>query len=134
MKFIEWNPDYELEIKIVDQQHQKLIDIINELHDAMLQRHSREKLPKILQALTDYTLIHFRTEEELMQRYNYKHKASHHDEHENFVKKVLEWKAQLEKNYTISIEIVHYLKEWLNEHILATDKDMATFLREKGIK
>ena len=63
MGFITWSDDWALGIKKIDIQHQKLIQIINDLNDAMREGHGKDKLGTTLQELYLYTQYHFREEE-----------------------------------------------------------------------
>ena len=72
MSFIKWSEDYSVGIEKIDMQHKKLVSYINELHDAMKDGQSNSVIGDILNKLVKYTKEHFSTEEEYMQKYNYK--------------------------------------------------------------
>ena len=63
MALIEWNDEYSVKVKEIDQQHMKLVNLINELHLAMKEARGREVVGKILTDLISYTKFHFSTEE-----------------------------------------------------------------------
>lgn len=66
MSLITWSDSYSVKNMQMDDQHRKLVDLINDLHGAMKLGQGRQKLGTILDALVDYTRTHFRSEELLM--------------------------------------------------------------------
>ncbi|KJU82799.1 hemerythrin-like, metal-binding domain protein, partial [Candidatus Magnetobacterium bavaricum] len=66
MPFIVWNDNIGLGIREIDDQHKALIDIINNLFDAMSAKRANEILSGIFKELIDYTRYHFSAEEGLM--------------------------------------------------------------------
>ena len=79
MALIDWNPVYSVKVKKFDDQHKKLIDLINELHDAMKAGQGDTMLGKILQSLVTYTQVNFGEEINTLQSCGYpeltRHKA-----------------------------------------------------------
>lgn len=129
---MKWQDSYNLKIKKIDMQHQRLVDLINGLHAAMKTSQNTEKVGKTLDSLVDYTTKHFSYEENLMTRYDYPDYPDHKVLHENLVKKVLSFKRRIEnKEAFVSMELMEFLKEWLIDHILGTDKKYAPFFIEK---
>lgn len=132
MAFMEWNDRLVTGVKEADDQHKKLVSLVNDLYDAMKQGKGKEITDKILDELVKYANYHFGTEETLMTKYGYPDLANHKREHENFkvkIKEFLDKKAKGEA--TLSIEIMNFLKEWLVKHIMGTDKKYGPFLVEK---
>lgn len=132
MAFIEWSEKFLTGVKEADEQHKKLVEVVNELYEAMKQGKGKEVLDKILDELVKYADYHFSTEETLMSKYGFPELAAHKKEHENFkvkIKEFLEKKAKGE--VTLSIEVMNFLKEWLVKHIMGTDKKYGPFLQQK---
>ncbi len=71
MALMQWNDSLSVNIKEVDDQHKKLVAIINELHDAMRAGSGNAVLGNIFSKLTQYVASHFATEEKLMSTHNY---------------------------------------------------------------
>ncbi len=134
MPYIDWNDDLSVLVKSFDEQHKKLISLINKLYDAMKERKGREILGEILNELIEYTKFHFKSEEDLMLKYNYPAYNEHLEEHSKLTKEVLLFKEKYEKrDIFISSEVLLFLKDWLTHHILETDKKYGVFFKEKGI-
>ena len=119
----------------IDKQHKKLVDMINDLYDAMKIGKGKESVGKILNGLIAYTATHFMLEEKYFDKFGYPDKANHKKEHAAFVKRVNEFKTGFEAGkVTLTIEIMNFLSEWLVKHIKVTDKNYSKFFNEKGLK
>lgn len=135
MAFIEWNESLSVNVAVIDGQHQKLIAMINELHEAMSQGKGRTVLGRIVSGLVSYTESHFRTEEKYFDIYGYPEALSHKKEHADFVAKVSEFKDGVEQGkIALSIEIMNFLSDWLRNHIKGVDKKYLSFFNEKGLR
>ena len=134
MVFIEWVESYSVNIKEIDDQHKKLIEILNRVHDAMKAGQGKKAISGALSELIDYTSYHFKTEENLFQQYGYPDLIKHTEEHDELTRKAIDLKASFDKGRLINnIEIIIFLKDWLNTHILDTDKKYSEFLNSKGV-
>ena len=129
-----WKPEYSVKIEIIDQQHKKLLDAINVLHDAMKKGKGKEVLSEIFDKLSDYIATHFATEEEFFAKYGYPELGAHKLEHDNFIKKIEELKIRFHEGKTkSSVDLSVFLSTWFHDHMLPTDKKYAKFLNEKGV-
>lgn len=133
MVLIQWKSEYETGIAKIDMQHKELIKMINELHEAMGAGKGKEVLGGLLERLINYTIMHFSTEEDLMLKYKYEESNSHLAKHKDLRDKV----SELKKNYdsgkvVISMNVMTFLKEWLQTHIVGTDVKFGKFLKENG--
>lgn len=134
MPIMQWNVNYSVNIKEIDEQHKRLIDLINDLHDAMKIGQGKDAMGNVLNELADYTLYHFGTEEKLFERYKYLELPEHKKQHDDLTKQVLDLKAKLDKGQSlVTVEIMGFLKDWLNNHILKSDKKYGAFLNGKGV-
>ncbi len=135
MALINWNSDLSVNVAEIDQQHQKLISMINELNDAMKQGKSKDIMGKIVGDLISYTATHFKTEEKYFAQFQYPDADSHNKEHSAFVQKVTGVKERFENGQiSLSIEIMNFLRDWLQKHIKGTDKKYSKLFNENGLK
>jgi len=135
MALANWQDSYSVKIDQIDNQHKKLFGYINEIHEAMKNRTTKDELGKIIDKLVNYTVDHFRTEEKYFDMYNYPDKANHKVEHEVFIDRVNTFKDDFTSGkLLVSLEIINFLRDWLVNHINGTDKKYAPFLIEKGVK
>ena len=130
-----WSDTYSVNIGIVDMQHKNLVNIINELHRAMIGGKAKQELGKILSELVKYTQVHFKTEENLMESHSYPDYANHKLQHEHLTKTVQEFQSKFQKSEVgLTLDVMEFLKDWLGKHILATDKKYTAFLNSKGVR
>ena len=134
-KYLVWKDDYSVGIDSIDQQHKKLVNLINHLQTAIDYSTGKEFEQDALDELVDYTKTHFTYEEGLMRDNDYPDFEAHKAQHEEMFKKVAEVLAEYEKNQdTAMSNAVVYLKEWLINHINGTDKQYSSYLIGKGVK
>ncbi len=129
-----WNYSLETGIRQIDQQHRKLIELINELEIAHENGRNAEALKNVLPRLTAYAQFHFKTEERLMEHLTSStHKAHHISEHRKFAKEVIliETVDCVEPTKTV-VRLLDYLKSWLVNHIMKTDKELAGYILTRG--
>ena len=134
MSHIAWDEKYSVNIQVIDEQHKKIIEVLGKLFDEMGKKKSREILKAILDQIIWYAGEHFATEEIFMKQYNFPGYEEHKKEHEAFKEKV----AVFQKDFAaekeaLSMNMVRFLTDWLDHHILEIDKQYGPFLNEKGV-
>ena len=135
MPLIAWSDIYAVNIHEVDDQHQKLISIMNSLFDAMQLGEGQAVVRAVLKELIDYTAYHFRMEEGLFRKYGYPELAAHKKEHEALAAAVEKFLVEFESgNKYITIDLLNFLSEWLFNHIQEVDKRYVAFLHSKGVQ
>lgn len=131
---IPWKEEYDTGLEEIDLQHKQLVNILNKLFDAMAVGKGKQILESILNDLTIYTVKHFSAEERFMVVYAYPGISDHKTEHEALVDEVKKFKSDYTNGNTkITVGIANYLKEWLLNHILGSDKQLVNYLKEKGL-
>ena len=129
MAFMQWDETYEVKVGIMDEQHQRLFELINQFNDAIREKKTKQGLSELLKGLADYTVYHFHSEEHMMKLKRYPNYETHKSAHESFITKVAEFQERVDQGrLLIPIEVANFLKEWLTNHILVTDKRLAAFL------
>jgi hemerythrin len=134
MALIEWNNSLSVDIREIDEQHRTLVGFLNSLFDAMKAGKGKDVLGKVLSDLVKYTVFHFATEEKYFKTYAYPDFVKHKQEHEYLTKKAADLKGKFDRGEAvITVEVMQFLKDWLNGHILGADKKYSPFLRGKGL-
>jgi hemerythrin-like metal-binding protein len=118
----------------MDQEHQRLIDLINKLYAAMREGRGKDAIGLVLDELIDYTKTHFAHEEQLMRESSYAGYDDQKRAHEALVTQVLEAKQKFAAGTALSQEIMSFLKSWLINHIQGMDKQYGPAMNKKGIK
>lgn len=134
MALLEWNDKFSVTIRKFDDQHKKLVGMVNQLHDAMKVGKGREVLGDILRSLTQYTVTHFSDEEQMMKLHNYPGYEEHKKEHNKLVLQVRETlEAHSRGKNIITQDIMEFLKKWLTDHIMDNDRKYGPYLKSKGV-
>ena len=124
---IKWKDDYKIGVEEIDEQHKRLFEIANRAYELLEDKFCIDKYSKIvdiLEELNDYTVYHFKTEEEYMMGIGYKRFLSQKVEHDEFVKKLSDIdfdKIDEDQNKYI-LGILDFAVNWIAEHILTKDK------------
>ena len=134
-QLITWSDRLSVGIPRIDAQHQTLVEMINELHTAMMAGQGSAAVGKTLDGLVAYTLSHFATEEELMKRTAYTRYEQHKAEHNKLSAqaKLLQAKAKTAK-VMLTLEVATFLQRWLIDHIASQDKAYSAHLLAAGVK
>ena len=123
MAVIQWSVQLSVGVPAIDSQHKQLINMINDLYDAMMGGKGSEALDKIIKDLVVYTKIHFRDEEAFMEKHGYPGLAQHKLVHEKLKTQVMDVLGKLQSGKMVaSVSVGNFLKDWLKNHILSEDK------------
>ncbi|PAB58423.1 bacteriohemerythrin [Anaeromicrobium sediminis] len=133
-----WKEEYSCNIKSIDDQHKELLKIGSSLYEMVrLKKHedNYDELVQILNELKDYTLYHFQAEEKLMEEYGYEELFLHKFEHKSFLKKLegLELDELDEKQFDMTMDLIVFVANWIEQHILKSDLKYKEFFNSKGI-
>ena len=132
---VEWNDRLSVCIEEIDDQHKKLVGIINQLYQAFKAGTASEQLNQIVEQMYDYTDYHFETEEKYFRKFGYEDSEEHTKEHKAFLKKALEFKRdQRNGKVTAPYEVMLFLKNWLINHIMGSDQKYAELFKMNGLK
>ena len=133
----QWDSTLETGYEKVDKQHKQLVETLNSLIMASKEGKDSEEIFKVLDFLTGYTIMHFKTEEDLMIKYDYVDYRTHKSYHDDFKVTVGQLSKRLvdEGPTADMINIVTTaIGEWLLNHIKGDDFRMAAFVQshDKG--
>jgi hemerythrin-like metal-binding protein len=127
-KVVQWSDSYSLGLPEIDDQHKTLIDLMNDLWAAIAANAPIEDNQKILLRLEQYTVAHFGAEETMMRTMGYPDFEAHRAAHQGFVKRLQAEGERLQKGERLNLDILHFLRDWLVNHILVSDKAYAAYL------
>jgi hemerythrin len=133
--FFPWSAKYQVGIAFADVQHKQLVDIINRLHQALVDGQGRVVIGRTLDELIRYTKAHFAVEEQVLQSCGYPDFRAHRSEHECLAYAVLEFYQRLMSNEMgLTPQSADFLKDWLGKEILDVDMKFAPYLKGKGVR
>lgn len=118
-----WSKDLNTGIDVIDRQHQRIVEYINELDDARSSGHKMEDIGNVIDELVDYTLSHFAFEESMQEEAHYPFLKAHKRVHEMFVNKVASLQHRFSLGEDVSEEMHKLLFNWLYNHIKRDDAD-----------
>lgn len=134
MPLIQWGPELQLGIQSIDDQHLKLVKMINVLYGAMSQGQGDAVVGRVLDSLSLYVDKHFSYEEALFAEHGYPQQAAHKKMHQALASRLHDLKLQFEQGEkVITIDLMQFLKMWLENHIQIEDRAFAPFLMEQGV-
>ncbi|MBE0615751.1 MAG: hemerythrin family protein [Burkholderiales bacterium] len=138
MELIQWNDRLKLGIEVVDRQHERLVEIINRLNEAMTQGRGADVIGEILDELIIYTATHFSMEEKYFAQFDYADAAEHKLEHDALIEKVTAFADDLEKaqgsvRSALATELLQFLGIWWRYHMMDTDSKFVALFKERGL-
>ena len=135
LPLIEWSDAISVGIDAIDDQHKVLIELINRLHQASAGKSDKAVLRKILGDLVDYTVEHFKFEEDFMTQSEYPGYEQHKAAHVALVGQVTDLVAAFDAGKAkLGGEVFQFLRSWLNGHIRGTDRRYSKHFLEHGMR
>jgi len=130
----DWNNTYSVGIDSVDRQHQNLFALARELHAAMMTGEGKASLTRTLERLVQYTAVHFAHEERFMRLHDYPDKVAHKAEHDLLTRQVVKFQEDFTAGrVTITIQLLTFLKDWLEKHIKGSDMKYAPYMKQRSV-
>lgn len=125
---ITWTDDLDTGIDVIDKQHRRIVDYINDLEVANASG-NKESVRRVLDDLVDYTMSHFAFEESLQEEAGYKYAKPHKKVHDLFVRRVNDYVERFRLGEDVSDGLHQMLTSWLINHIKRDDADYVGAVR-----
>lgn len=126
-----WKKSYEIGVAEIDMQHRRLVGMINELSDAMMERRGQRAVKHVLDELKDFIVEHFETEESVMEKSGYPDLPQHRIKHVELTRQVLEFREKARGDQQLeAIELLDFLCDWLRNHMMVFDKEVGKYLKD----
>ena len=125
--YIAWNDYYSVGDESLDAQHKQLLGLINELYGAMEQGADHAAVRTLLERLLQYTLQHFKYEEEVMLAHDYPDLIRHKAIHDKMRQKTIDFRENAD--LVTGRDLLIFLKEWWCNHIQEQDRKYAPYLK-----
>ena len=131
--YLKWEPQYSVGVEILDEQHRKLFDIVNDLTDE-IEMGSKNLLP-VIHDLVNYLSVHFKQESIVMMESNYPGYMKHSREHHDFTEKVKTFLQDCERgDEELGTKMIVFLKEWIFNHTTRLDMEYAHYIKDMAEK
>jgi len=130
-----WSSKYSVGVRALDDQHRRLVGILNALHAAMLKGQAQKIAGPLLDDLLIYTRDHFSTEERMMSEAGFPGLAEHRAKHQELGGQVGDYVIRYRKgDSTIYIQLLIFLRDWLANHIQKEDLEYGPCLNAHGMR
>lgn len=134
MPIVVWCDEYNVNVKEIDTQHQKMLELVNNLHTAVEACVDKNSLQNSLVELVDFTRMHFSTEEQLMKQYDYPELKKHHKEHRILLKHMSDLVVAVSNGQQPTFYSDYDVSsDWAMIHISEHDKSLGAFLNSKNV-
>lgn len=125
-----WTNDLNTGIEVIDNQHRRIVDYINQLGTA-IKRRNRDAVGTVLNELVDYTVSHFAFEESLLEEVGYQYAKPHKAVHEMFIKRVSGYQEKHNAGEEVGPQLYAMLSTWLIHHIKRDDMAYVSEVKAK---
>jgi hemerythrin len=132
---IVWTDQMAVGVKLLDNDHKKLVLLINKLHDGLVNNRDKQALDSVFESLVRFTRVHFAHEEQLLFETGYHGAEAHKQEHESMIQKIVDLQARFRSGAPMAMYMdgVELLKSWLFNHMYGADQQYAPYLEAKGV-
>ena len=134
MALLAWSKKYSVGVKKLDDQHEAFMGSLNDLHSAMMMGKGQEIGGPLLDKLVKHARDHFAAEESLMESSRYPGLAGHRALHQDLTRKVDEFMARYKSgDKAMYLQLLHFMRTWLDKHLLEEDSKYVPWLKEHGV-
>ena len=134
---VKWDEDkYNIGVDLFNKHHKRLVDLLNLLHSIIDGSNNKKHIKIIFNELANYTVYHFKAEEDVMLKYDYNGYNLHQIQHQKFLKTVIDAIEAYNEGITMVelIKLLDFLREWILNHILVTDMKYKEFFKDKKVE
>ncbi len=134
MALLTWTNASTVGVRAMDDQHGILMDTLNELRLAAVRGSGRELISEVLDRLIEFTRMHFWSEEQLLDQYEFPDIANHRSEHQRMLAQILESSHRVQHGDKMQMRpLLCFLREAYAEHIEGMDREYGPWLNERGV-
>lgn len=134
MELLTWSDRYSVGVEAMDLQHMRMVKMLNCLYDAMMKNQALEVTGPLLDDLLDYTRTHFSAEEAVMASGGFPGLEEHRARHRQLFGQVEEYVSRFGRgDLFLPIQLLHFLRDWIANHIEQEDRDYGPWLNERGV-
>jgi methyl-accepting chemotaxis protein len=132
--FFAWTDELRVNVREIDDQHKRLVEMINTLYRGMIENRGQEAQKETITAMVDYAGTHFKLEEGFMRKFGYEKLVPHTREHHAFTRKAADLSARSRASgFILTMEVMTFLKEWLQRHIMGVDRQYMDCFARNGL-
>ena len=132
-RLITWSPTYSIGLKVIDDQHKKILNLVNEMYNHIAADEESELAysKKIIQQTVEHIRENFATEEKILLITKFPEYAEHKSAHESFILTLIGNMKDVENGKKLNITaFTHFLRDWILTHIAIMDRQDFDLLRK----
>ncbi len=135
MPLIVWTSEMSVNVKLLDNDHKKLVLLINNMHDGLVAGRIKSELEHVFEGLVRHTRIHHANEEKLLAETAYPATEEHTQEHDSSVKRLMVLQVRFSNSNGLAdeLEVMNQLKDWLFTHIHNSDRKFVSYFESHGV-
>jgi hemerythrin-like metal-binding protein len=134
MPIVTWCDEYSVNIEEIDTQHQRMLELVNNLHSSVEACVDKNDLKRLLVELVEFTGMHFATEERLMKEHDYPDLVKHHKEHRMLLRHLNSLVTAVSGGeYPTFYSDYDVSSDWALNHISEFDTDLGVFLNSRNV-
>lgn len=123
MTLLQWQDRFRIGVAEVDREHRGMIDLINELHDALGGDRSRDRVEDFLGEICARITAHFALEEKLMESLLYPERGDHKADHERLLDEIRELMDEVAEHGLLDeARFAARLSSWFGDHFGTFDE------------
>lgn len=128
-----WSNEYSVSIPEIDEQHKTLFELVGKIREAISAHHGSATSREVMDQLVEYTRVHFALEENLMRTGKFPGFEAHCVLHKNLIAEVVSMQEKIKSGKAaISFELLHFLHNWLKNHIQVEDMQYSRYFAQHG--
>lgn len=132
---LQWEDKYSVGVKLIDDQHKKMFETINDLIDVLSGLPTKEQVDHIVESLVEYKKFHFATEENYFDEFGFEGAAEHRRKHSEFNIKLDQLIADSNgDSIVLAFSLVDFLEDWLLDHLMTEDQKYVEYFAKHGLK
>lgn len=135
MTLLAWSHSCTVGVRAMDEQHGILVDAMNELRLAVLHGCGQELLCEHLDRLIELVIMHFRSEEQLMERATYPGLDEHRASHQRLLKLLRD--SSNHARHGVNVKVIPLLcrmRDGYLEHMEGPDQGYGPWLNAHGVE
>ena len=134
MAILEWDDSMAVGVYLIDEQHKELVVLINNIADAVQSGASVSEVSHFIRRFYNYTIVHFQTEESLMDHNSYPDYFAQVHEHLDCSMKALEFHRRFVEEADFDLlEFLEYIVSWFRSHTTGIDQSLTEYVVGRGL-
>lgn len=135
MPLIVWTDQMSVGVKLLDNDHKRLVLLVNQLHDGLISGGAKPALEQKFEELIQQVRAHHAQEEQILAEFGYRNSELHQQEHAQLIDQIMQLQMRFLNSTQLAVELdlMRQLREWLFKHIQSSDQEFISHLGAKNV-